>query len=263
MDLAFSAEEEQFRTEVREFLDANLTAELRAAGRLQTSVYSDHEASMRWQAILHRKGWAAPAWPVKYGGQPWSLAQHYIFSVESMVAGAPSLSPMGIRMVAHAIIKFGSPEQKEFFLPRILTGEVFFCQGYSEPESGSDLASLQMSAVADGDDFVLNGSKIWTTHAREANWMFALVRTTKGPKKQLGITFILIDFTSPGIDVKPLVMSSGEEVQNVVFFDNVRVPRANVLGEVDQGWTVAKYLLEFERGGGRHPCCRWPRSAER
>ncbi|CPY82363.1 Probable acyl-CoA dehydrogenase [Mycobacteroides abscessus] len=153
-------------------------------------------------------------------------------------------------MVAHAIIKFGTPAQKEFFLPRILTGEVFFCQGYSEPESGSDLASLQMSAVADGDDFVLNGSKIWTTHAREANWMFALVRTTKGPKKQLGITFILIDFTSPGIDVKPLVMSSGEEVQNVVFFDNVRVPRANVLGEVDQGWTVAKYLLEFERGGG-------------
>ncbi|AGM29018.1 putative acyl-CoA dehydrogenase [Mycobacteroides abscessus] len=250
MDLAFSAEEEQFRTEVREFLDANLTAELRAAGRLQTSVYSDHEASMRWQAILHRKGWAAPAWPVKCGGQPWSVAQHYIFSVESMVAGAPSLSPMGIRMVAHAIIKFGTPAQKEFFLPRILTGEVFFCQGYSEPESGSDLASLQMSAVADGDDFVLNGSKIWTTHAREANWMFALVRTTKGPKKQLGITFILIDFTSPGIDVKPLVMSSGEEVQNVVFFDNVRVPRANVLGEVDQGWTVAKYLLEFERGGG-------------
>jgi len=252
MELKFSPADEEFRQEVRAFFAEHLTDDLRQAGRLQTSVYSDHEASMAWQAVLHEKGWAAPAWPVKYGGQPWTVAQHYIFSVESILADAPALSPMGIRMVAHAIMRFGTEEQKEFFLPRILTGEVFFCQGYSEPESGSDLASLQMSAKSEGDDLVLNGSKIWTTHATEANWMFALVRTTNGPRKQQGITFILIDFTAPGIEVRPLVMSSGEEIQNVVFFDNVRVPKANVLGAIDDGWTVAKYLLEFERGGGAY-----------
>jgi alkylation response protein AidB-like acyl-CoA dehydrogenase len=205
---------------------------------------------MAWQKILHERGWAAPAWPVEHGGCDWSLTQHYIFSRESTLAGAPSLSPMGIRMVAHAIIAFGTDAQKEYFLPGILTGEVFFCQGYSEPEAGSDLASLSMAAVDDGDDLVCTGSKIWTTHAREANWMFGLVRTSRGAKKQQGITFVLIDMTSPGIQIRPLVMTSGEEVQNQVFFDEVRVPKANVLGEIDDGWTVAKYLLEFERGGG-------------
>ncbi len=156
---------------------------------------------------------------------------------------------MGIRMVSHAIMKFGTPAQKDFFLPGILTGEVFFCQGYSEPESGSDLASLQMSAVPDGDDLILTGSKIWTTHATEANWMFALVRTTRSQRKQLGITFVLLEMSTPGIEVHPLVMTSGEEVQAQVFFDHVRVPKSNVLGDIDDGWTVAKYLLEFERGG--------------
>ncbi|OBF21162.1 acyl-CoA dehydrogenase family protein [Mycobacterium sp. ACS4331] len=250
MDLEWSEKDRAFRDEVRGFLDEKLTPDLRAAGRLMTSVYADHEASMAWQAILHERGWAAPAWPVEYGGCDWTLTQHYIFSRESTLAGAPSLSPMGIRMVAHAIIKFGTAEQKAFFLPRILTGEVFFCQGYSEPESGSDLASLQMAAVDDGDDLILTGSKIWTTHATEANWMFALVRTSRLERKQQGITFILLEMDSPGIEVHPLVMTSGEEVQNQVFFDSVRVPKANVLGRIDDGWTVAKYLLEFERGGG-------------
>jgi alkylation response protein AidB-like acyl-CoA dehydrogenase len=250
MDLEWSEKDRAFRDEVRAFLEEKLTPDLRAAGCLMTSVYADHEASMKWQAILHERGWAAPAWPVEYGGCDWSLTQHYIFSRESTLAGAPSLSPMGIRMVAHAIIRFGTKEQKDFFLPRILTGEVFFCQGYSEPESGSDLASLQMAAVDDGDDLILTGSKIWTTHATEANWMFALVRTSRMERKQQGITFILLEMDSPGIEVHPLVMTSGEEVQNQVFFDNVRVPKANVLGSIDDGWTVAKYLLEFERGGG-------------
>jgi alkylation response protein AidB-like acyl-CoA dehydrogenase len=250
MDLQWSAADTAFRDEVRCFLDEKLTPELRNAGRLMTSVYSDHDASMEWLRILHERGWAAPAWPVEYGGCDWTLTQHYIFSRESTLAGAPSLSPMGIRMVAHAIIAFGTPAQKEFFLPRILTGEVFFCQGYSEPEAGSDLASLSMAAVDDGDHLVCTGSKIWTTHAREANWMFALVRTSRGQKKQHGITFVLIDMTSPGIQIRPLVMTSGEEIQNQVFFDEVRVPKANVLGDIDDGWTVAKYLLEFERGGG-------------
>ena len=250
MDLEWSTTDLAFRDEVRSFLDDKLTPELRQAGRLMTSVYSDHEAGMQWQRILHERGWAAPAWPVSYGGCDWSLTQHYIFSRESTLAGAPPLSPMGIRMVAHAIMAYGTPQQKEFFLPRILTGEVFFCQGYSEPEAGSDLASLSMAAVDDGEDLVCTGSKIWTTHAGEANWMFALVRTSRTPRKQQGITFVLIDMTSPGIQIRPLVMTSGEKIQNQVFFDGVRVPKANVVGEIDDGWTVAKYLLEFERGGG-------------
>lgn len=250
MDLTWSDRDLAFRDEVRAFLAEKLTPEIQRAGRLMTSVYADHDASMAWQKILHERGWAAPAWPVEYGGCDWSLTQHYIFSRESTLAGAPSLSPMGIRMVAHAIIKFGTPEHKDYFLPRILTGEVFFCQGYSEPEAGSDLAALTMAAVDDGDDLVCTGSKIWTTHAAEANWMFALVRTTRAPKKQQGITFVLIDMTTPGIEIRPLVMTSGEEVQNQVFFDEVRVPKSNVIGEIDDGWTVAKYLLEFERGGG-------------
>ncbi|MGV9801443.1 acyl-CoA dehydrogenase family protein [Mycobacterium sp. NPDC003449] len=252
MDVKWSTTDQQFRDEVREFLERKLTPDLRRAGRLMTSVYADHDASMAWQQILHERGWAAPAWPVEHGGCDWTLTQHYIFSRESTLAGAPSLSPMGIRMVAHAIIRFGTDAQKQYFLPRILTGEVFFCQGYSEPEAGSDLAALSMSAVPDdaAGDLICTGSKIWTTHAREANWMFALVRTDRTGKKQQGITFVLIDMTSPGIEIRPLVMTSGEEVQNQVFFDEVRVPKSNVIGTIDDGWTVAKYLLEFERGGG-------------
>ena len=250
MEFGWSAVEEAFRQEVLEFLDRELTPQLRRAGRLMTSVYADHDASMAWQRILHARGWAAPAWPVEYGGCDWSLTQHYIFSRESVLAGAPSLSPMGIRMVAHAIIAYGTQAQRDYFLPGILTGEVFFCQGYSEPEAGSDLASLSMAAVDDGSHLVCTGSKIWTTHATEANWMFCLVRTSRSERKQRGITFALIDMTTPGITVVPLVMSSGEQVQNQVFFDQVRVPKTNVLGAIDDGWTVAKYLLEFERGGG-------------
>ncbi|MDL9947576.1 acyl-CoA dehydrogenase family protein [Gordonia sp. ABSL11-1] len=250
MDMTWSDADIAFRDEVREFLEANLTPDLKAAGRLRTSVYADHEASMKWQAILHERGWAAPAWPVDHGGCDWSQAQHYIFSRESILAGAPALSPMGIRMVSHAIMAFGTQEQKDYFLPGILDGSVFFCQGYSEPEAGSDLASLSMAAVSDGDDFVVTGSKIWTTHADEANWMFCLVRTSRQERKQQGITFLLIDMRSPGIEIQNLVMASGEQIQAQVFFDGVRVPKANVLGTIDEGWTVAKYLLIFERGGG-------------
>ncbi|MDT5362407.1 MAG: hypothetical protein QOC69_4169 [Mycobacterium sp.] len=254
MDLAWSPTDIAFRDEVRAFLQDKLTPDLQCAGRLMTSVYSDHEASLQWQRILHERGWAAPAWPVEHGGCDWSLTQHYVFSRESTLAGAPALSPMGIRMVAHAIVAYGTPAQKDYFLPRILTGEVFFCQGYSEPESGSDLASLSMAAVSDeaSGDLICTGSKIWTTHAREANWMFGLVRTSRTAKKQQGITFVLIDMGSPGIQIRPLVMTSGEEIQNQVFFDEVRVPKTNVIGQIDDGWTVAKYLLEFERGGGAH-----------
>lgn len=252
MDIEWSKEEIAFRDEVRAFFAERLTPEHADVGRLMTSVYAEHERSMEWQAVLHEKGWAAPSWAVEHGGCDWSTLQHYIFSRERVAAGAPPVSPMGVHMVAHAIAGFGTPEQKDFFLPRILTGEHFWCQGYSEPGSGSDLASLQMRAVDDGDHFICNGSKIWTTHATEANWIFCLVRTSRDGKPQQGITFLLIPMDTPGITVRPLVMTSGEEVQNQVFFDNVRVPKFNVLGEIGQGWTVAKYLLEFERGGSAY-----------
>lgn len=248
MDMEWSAEDIAFREEVQAFLAEHLSPEIAEAGSRLTSGYSDHETGLKWQHILNARGWAAPAWGPENGGQDWTVSQHYIFAHELVKAGAPPLSPMGLSMVAHVIIRFGTPEQKAFFLPRILSGEIFFCQGYSEPEAGSDLASLKTAAVSCGDDLVINGSKIWTTHAVEANWMFALVRTSREGRKQQGITFILIDMATPGIDVRPLRMTSGEEVQTQIFFTDVVVPKANVLGEIDDGWTVAKYLLEFERG---------------
>lgn len=249
MNIEWTTEEQAFQKEVREFLNSHLTDELRTAGRLMTSVYADYDASMAWQNIVAEKGWAAPAWPVEYGGCDWSVAQHYIWSRECATAGAPPISPGGIQMCAPALLAFGTEEQKSFYLPRMLSGQHFWCQGYSEPGSGSDLASLQMSAVADGDHFVCNGSKIWTTHANVANWIFCLVRTSRENKPQNGITFLLIEMDSPGVEVKPIISLTGEHIQNQVFFTDVRVPKANVVGQIDQGWTVAKYLLEFERGG--------------
>lgn len=263
MELAWSAAEAAFRDEVRALLDEKLTPELRRAGTLATSVYSDHEASMEWQQILHERGWAAPAWPVEHGGCDWTQTQHYIFGRESVLAGAPTLSPMGIRMVAHAIIAYGTQEQKDFFLPGILTGEVFFCQGYSEPESGSDLASLTMAAVDDGDDLVVTGSKIWTTHATEANWMFALVRTTKSDKKQHGITFVLIDMSTPGVEIRPLVMTSGEEVQNQVFFERCGYPRAmSSARSTRDGRSPSTCWSSNAVGQQQHrPCRSWPKGS--
>ena len=249
MSSALSPADEAFRTEVRDFLEASLTPEIRRAGSRMTSVYADHEAQMAWQAILHAKGWAAPGWPKEHGGAGWSPVQKHIYARERVAAGAPPTSPMGINMAGPAIIGYGTPEQKAYFLPRMLSGEHFWCQGYSEPQAGSDLAALQMRAERDGDEFVCSGSKIWVTHANVANWVFCLVRTTRSERKQQGITFLLIDMKSAGIDVRPIVMNSGEWIQNQIFFENVRVPVSNVLGEIDQGWTVAKYLLEFERGG--------------
>ncbi len=219
-------EDEAFRDEVRAFFAAELTPELRRAGTLMTSVYADHASQMAWQEKLHAKGWAAPAWPTQYGGCDWSVVQHHIFASERVRAGAPPVSPMGIRMCGPAIIGFGTEAQKAFFLPRMLTGEHVWCQGYSEPGAGSDLAALQMQAVRDGDDFICTGTKIWTTHAHVANWIFCLVRTTKSDRKQQGISFLLIDMASPGIVVRPIVMASGEHIQNQIFFDQVRVPGA-------------------------------------
>jgi alkylation response protein AidB-like acyl-CoA dehydrogenase len=174
--------------------------------------------------------------------------QRYIFARERTAAGAPPFRQAGINLVGPVIMRYGTAEQKAHFLPRILSGEDYWCQGYSEPEAGSDLASLQMSAVEDGDFLVCNGTKLWTSWANLANWIFCLVRTSREARKQQGITFLLIDMKSPGVSVRPIVMLSGEHIQNQEFFDNVRVPKANVLGEIGDGWSVAKYLLEFERG---------------
>ena len=250
MQMRWSQDELAFRDEVRAFLDAELTAEMRRDVRRLTSVYAPHELSMAWQAILHARGWAAPAWPVEYGGCGWSAAQRYIFASEFAAAGAPPLSPMGIGMCGPVLIGHGTATQKAHYLPRMLTGEHVWCQGYSEPGSGSDLASLQMSAVEDGDDFVCSGHKLWTTHANVANWIFCLVRTSQEAIRQRGITFLLIDMRTPGVEVRPIIMLSGEHIQNDVFFTDVRVPKANAVGRVGEGWTVAKYLMEFERGGG-------------
>jgi len=252
MNLAFTAEEEAFREEVRDFIARNLTGDLRAYAQRMTSVYAAKPIALKWQGLLVKQGWAAPSWPVEYGGTGWTAAQRYIFDVEMARAGAPSLSPMGIAMCGPALIGHGTKAQKDYYLPRILSGEDFWCQGYSEPHAGSDLAALTMSAVDDGDAFICNGSKIWTTHAHEANMMFCLVRTDSSGKLQQGITFILIDMTAPGVRVDPILMLSGEHIQNAVFFTDVRVPKANVIGKVNEGWTVAKYLLEFERGGSAY-----------
>lgn len=250
MNLNLTPEDIAFRDEVRAFLRDNLTPDLAAAGRLATSVFIEPEYSLPWQRILNRKGWVAPHWPKEYGGTGWDEMQRYIFASEFARAGAPGLAPMGLGMVGPCIIGYGTPEQKARYLPRLLAGEDYWCQGYSEPGSGSDLASLQLKAESDGDDYILNGTKIWTTHAHHANKMFCLVRTDPKAKPQLGITFLLLDMNSPGIKVDPIITLAGEHELNQVFFDNVRVPKSGRLGEENDGWSVAKYLLEFERGGG-------------
>ena len=256
MNLDLTAEDIAFQGEVRAFLDANLTPELRQAGRRATSVFMEKDYSLAWQKILHTRGWVAPSWPAQYGGPVWGDMQRYIFAAECARAGAPSLSPMGLRMVGPVIMGYGTPEQKAFFLPRILAGEDYWCQGYSEPGAGSDLAALQLSAVRDGDDYILSGSKIWTTHAHFANRMFCLVRTQRDGKPQQGITFLLLEMTSPGISVRPIITLAGDHEVNQVFFDNVRVPASGRIGDENSGWTVAKYLLEFERGGSSAPGLR-------
>jgi len=250
MDLTLSREDEDFRTEVRRFLDEKLTEDLREAGRKTTGVFADYAAGKRWHKILARRGWSAPSWPREYGGTGWSASQRYIFARECIAADAPRIFAMGLRMVGPVIMKFGTPEQKEKYLPRIVSGDITFCQGYSEPGSGSDLASLKTRAERDGDDYVINGTKIWTTGAHVADHMFCLVRTSTEGKPQDGISFVLIDsMATPGLTVTPILTLAGDHEVNQVFFDNVRTPVANRIGPENAGWTVAKYLLEFERGG--------------
>ena len=249
MNISFGKEYEAFRDEVREFLDENLTDELRDAQRFCPGIFLDYEHNIAWHKILFKKGWVAPNWPEEYGGTGWDLMQRYIWSIEKAQAGAPDTAPMSLGMCGPMLIGCGSKAQQEQYLPRILSGEDYWCQGYSEPGSGSDLASLKLKATPDGDHYRLNGSKIWTSHAHYANKMFLLVRTNDQGKPQEGITFLLLDMATPGIRVEPILFASGTHEVNQVFFDDVRVPKANVVGEENKGWQVAKYLLEFERGG--------------
>ncbi len=249
MDMDLSSADLAFQDEVRAFLDEKLSAEIREGARLSPGVRGPVNISRRWAKILADKGWLCHPWPAEFGGPGWSVVQRYIFEFECAMAGTPTLNNMGIRMVGPVAMKFGTDEQKAAILPSILQDEFAWCQGYSEPGSGSDLASLQTSAVSDGDDYIVNGTKIWTTGAYNADKISCLVRTSTEGKRQEGISFLLFDMKSPGITVKPIYMFSGEHELNQVFFDDVRVPKANRIGEENKGWTVAKYLLEFERGG--------------
>ncbi len=252
MDLAFTAEETAFRDDVRAFIKDAFDDEMRSAmARTRTGYIAKH-LHIRWQQRLAAKGWLAPNWPVEHGGPGWTPTQRYIYEQEMAAAGAPIVVPFGPRMLAPVIMKFGTPEQKAKYLPDILNSRVWWCQGYSEPGAGSDLASLQMKAEDKGDHFLCNGSKIWTSEAQHADMIFCLVRTAQGKKPQEGISFLLIDMQSPGVTVAPIVTidEPGAHMQEVnqVFFDDVKVPKENLVGELNQGWTCAKYLLEFERG---------------
>ncbi len=245
-----SPEDRAFRDEVRAFLDEKFDAELRAQTERQAGVFAEDSVARRWHRALHSRGWSAPSWPAEYGGPGWTARQREIFAMECARVGTPSLPSMGITLCGPVIMRYGTPEQKAYFLPRMLSGEHVWAQGYSEPQSGSDLSSLQTRAVRDGDDYVVNGTKIWTTNAHNADWIFMLVRTSTEGKQQAGISFLVSPMNAPGITVRPILSTSGEHELNQLFFDNLSVPVANRMGAENEGWTVAKYLLEFERGGG-------------
>ena len=250
MNLELSPADQAFRAEVRAFLATHLTDALRAGQAATSAMYPEPEVSGPWQQALQARGWLVPLWPREWGGTGWSALQRFIFETECALAGAPLVHPMGARLVGPVILRYGTQAQKHFYLPRILSGADYWCQGFSEPNAGSDLAALQLRAVADGSDYVLNGTKIWTTHAHHANRMFALVRTSSEGKRQQGISFLLIDMALPGITVRPIVTIGGDHDVNEVHFENVRVPQAERIGEENAGWECAKYLLEFERGAG-------------
>ncbi len=261
MSLDLSPADLAFRDEVRAFLDAELTEDLRLAGRLCAGVYCDRPPAQKWLSILNRRGWAVPNWPLEYGGCDWSVVQRYIFASELVAADAPPVTPNATGMLGPVLIAFGTPEQKAAYLPRIPTGEDWWAQGYSEPGSGSDLASLQCRAVRDGDHYVITGSKIWTTHAHWSNRIFCLVRTNTEGKPQAGISFLVFDMDLPGITVRPIITLAGDHEVNEVFFDQVRVPVTALVGKENEGWGVAKFLLSHERGGQYAPRLRrrWSR----
>jgi alkylation response protein AidB-like acyl-CoA dehydrogenase len=247
MDLAFSPEERAFRDEVREFIATHLPPDVRRKVQAGDPLGKDDYA--RWHRILHERGWVAPGWPAEYGGTDWGPVERHIFQEEISYGWAPRLLPFGLQMVAPVIIEFGNDEQRARYLPAIHSGEEVWCQGYSEPGAGSDLASLQTSAVREGDDYLISGTKTWITAAQWADWIFVLARTERSAKKQDGISFILIDMRTPGVTVRPIQTIDGGREINEVHLENVRVPVANRVGAEGEGWNIAKFLLEHERTG--------------
>ncbi len=248
MDLNFSTEELAFRDEVRGWLSANLPKPLQ--DKVNRFEELDREELLTWHKILAKKGWVAPSWKPEWGGTNWSVIERFIWDEECGYAGTPMVVPFGVSMCGPVLQQFGTQAQKERFLPRIYNGDDFWCQGYSEPGSGSDLASLKTRAERRGDKYIVNGQKIWTSLAQHADWIFCLVRTdSESNKRQEGISFLLIDMTTPGITVRPLILMDGRHEVNEVFFENVEVPAENLVYEEGKGWTVAKFLLGHERLG--------------
>jgi len=245
MDLNFTPGEQAFREEVRAFLEQHLTPPMRRA--VLEGLHVPAEQTVAWQRLLHAHGWGGPNWPAEVGGTGWDPVRQYIFEEECAAAGAPRLLPFGLKMVGPVIMRFGSEAQRRRFLPRILSGEDWWCQGYSEPEAGSDLASLRTRADRRGDHYLVNGQKTWITLAQHADWIFCLVRTDQASKPQAGISFLLIDMKTPGVTVRPITMLDGGHEVNEVWFEDVAVPLENLVGEENKGWTQAKFLLGHER----------------
>jgi alkylation response protein AidB-like acyl-CoA dehydrogenase len=252
MDLDFSPSEIAFRDEVCAFLAAHLPNAVRDGASACPTVFVEPDVGQAWNAILHRQGWLAYQWPTVHGGTGWTPAQRYIFEKQCALAGAPNLTVLGLKLLAPVLYTFGTDAQKAHYLPRILSGEDYWCQGFSEPGSGSDLASLQCRAVREGDKYIINGTKMWTTHAHHANRIFCLVRTDSEVKRQAGISFLLVDMNQPGITVRPILTLAGDHEVNQVFFDNAEASVEDLVGDEGAGWTIAKFLLENERGGSCH-----------
>ena len=252
MDIRFTDEELRFRDEVRAFLSDHLSERLRAGAQATPTVFAEPDIGREWQHILYEKGWVGYFWPVEFGGMNWTPIQRYIFEKECADAHAPELPGLSLKLVAPVLHHFGTAEQQANYLPKILSGEHYWCQGFSEPGSGSDLASLKTRAARDGDHWIVSGSKLWTTHAHFADHMFCLARTNPEVKAQAGISFFLIDMNQPGIEVRPIHGLAGDHEVNAVFLDDVIVPADDLVGAEGQGWTIAKFLLENERGGSCH-----------
>lgn len=249
MDLTLSPEQTAFRDEVRAFLDVALTPAMRRGAALTSGVFAEPDVYLPWQAALEARGWLTYFWPKGAGGPGWGATERWIFETECARAGAPLLPGMGLKLVGPVLYTFGTEEQKARFLPALRSGKHIWAQGFSEPGAGSDLASLRTRGVREGDDYVVTGQKIWTTQAQFANWLFALVRTDPDVKPQAGISFLLIDMASPGVTVRPILSASGDHELNEVFLEGVRVPVAHRIGAEGEGWSIAKFLLENERGG--------------
>ena len=249
MNLDFSPADTQFRQQVRSFVEQALPSDVQH--KVLNGLVLAKDDYLRWQRALHAQGWGGPAWNQRFGGAGWNAVRQYIFEEECAAAGAPRIVPFGVKMVAPVIMEFGSPAQQERHLPAILSGQEWWCQGYSEPGAGSDLASVKTSATltrdADGEFYLVNGQKTWTTQAQYADWIFCLVRTDPAAKAQRGISFLLIDMRSPGVSVRPIITMDGSHEVNEVWLDQVRVPVANLIGEENRGWTYAKFLLGHER----------------